>query len=365
MGPIAKSGKENLGSMGDDTPPAVLSDHSQPLFNYFKQLFAQVTNPPIDAIREELVTDTNVYTGREPDLLDPRPENAKLLKLPHPLLTNEELAKIRNMKRDGFKVDTLSLLYDVRGGGSALEEALEDLFEVGEEAVRAGTNILILSDRKVDEKQGAIPSLLAASGLHHHLVNAGIRGLTSIILESGDPREVHHFATLIGYGVSAINPYLAIESLNQMIDKGMLTDISYEDAVAQYIKGHVKGIVKVLSKMGISTIQSYHGAQIFEALGLAKSVVDKYFTGTDSRIGGIDLFGIAEEVEARHHDAFPDRPANGHQLPVGGRYQWRHDGEFHLFNPTTVHALQEAVRNGDYNKFKRYSADVRNLRFPA
>ncbi len=360
MGPIAKSGKENLGSMGDDTPPAVLSDHSQPLFNYFKQLFAQVTNPPIDAIREELVTDTNVYTGREPDLLDPRPENAKLLKLPHPLLTNEELAKIRHMKRDGFKVDTLSLLYDVRGGGSALEEALEDLFEVGEEAVRAGTNILILSDRKVDEKQGAIPSLLAASGLHHHLVKAGIRGLTSIILESGDPREVHHFATLIGYGVSAINPYLAIESLNQMIDKGMLTDISYEDAVAQYIKGHVKGIVKVLSKMGISTIQSYHGAQIFEALGLAKSVVDKYFTGTDSRIGGIDLFGIAEEVEARHHDAFPDRPANGHQLPVGGRYQWRHDGEFHLFNPTTVHALQEAVRNGDYNKFKRYSADVNN-----
>ncbi|MEM9773803.1 MAG: glutamate synthase large subunit [Chloroflexota bacterium] len=360
MAPMAGSGKENLGSMGDDTPPAVLSDHSQPLFNYFKQLFAQVTNPPIDAIREELVTDTTVFTGQEPNLLDPRPENAKLLKLPHPILTNEELAKIRHMKREGFKVDTLSLLYNVRGGGTALEDALEDLFEEADELVRGGTNILILSDRKVNSKEGAIPSLLAASGLHHYLVKEGLRSQTSIILESGDPREVHHFCVLIGFGVSAINPYLALESLNQMIEKGILTDISYEDALAKYIKGTVKGIVKVLSKMGISTIQSYHGAQIFEALGLAKSLVDKYFTGTDSRIGGIDLYGIASEVEARHHAAYPERPANGHQLPVGGRYQWRHDGEFHLFNPATVHALQDAVRNGDYGKFKRYTDDVNN-----
>ncbi|MFK7805822.1 MAG: glutamate synthase large subunit, partial [Anaerolineae bacterium] len=364
MAPMAGSGKENLGSMGDDTPPAVLSDHAQPLFNYFKQLFAQVTNPPIDAIREELVTDSTVFTGKEPNILDPRPENAKLLKLPHPLLTNEELSKIRYMKKEGFKVVTLSLLYDVRGGGTTLEDVLEELFEEGEEAVREGATILILSDRKVNAKLAAIPSLLAASGLHHHLVKEGLRGQTSIILESGDPREVHHYATLIGYGVSAINPYLALESINQMIEKGILTDISYEDASAKYIKGIVKGIVKVLSKMGISTIQSYHGAQIFEALGVAKSVVDKYFCGTDSRIGGIDLFGIAQEVEKRHRMAFPDRPANGHQLPVGGRYQWRHDGEFHLFNPTTVHALQDAVRSEDpkvgYGKFKRYSDDVNN-----
>ncbi|MFT7584276.1 MAG: glutamate synthase domain-containing protein 2/glutamate synthase domain-containing protein 1 [Cellvibrionaceae bacterium] len=360
IAPMAATGLENLGSMGDDTPPAVLSEHAQPLFNYFKQLFAQVTNPPIDAIREELVTDTTVFTGKEPNILDPRPENAKLLKLPHPLLTNEDLAKIRHMKKDGFKVVTLSLLYDVRGGGTTLKDVLDELFEDGEEAVRNGATILILSDRRVDAKLAAIPSLLAASGLHHHLVQAGLRGQTSIILESGDPREVHHYAVLIGYGVSAINPYLALESINQMIETGILADISYEEAAAKYIKGIVKGIVKVLSKMGISTIQSYHGAQIFEALGLANSVVDKYFCGTDSRIGGIDLFGIAQEVEARHHAAYPERPANGHQLSSGGRYQWRHDGEFHLFNPTTVHALQDAVRNGSYSKFKRYTNDVNN-----
>ena len=358
LAPMAQSGVEALGSMGDDTPPAILSDHAQPLYNYFKQLFAQVTNPPIDAIREELVTGTQMHIGAEGNLLDPKPEAAKVINLPYPILTNTDLAKIRHIEIEGFKPVTLSLLYDVRGGGAALESVLEDLFEEAADEVRNGANILILSDRKVSQKQGAIPALLAASGLHSYLVREGLRGQTSLILESGDPREVHHFAVLIGYGISAINPYLAFETLREMIEKEILKDVALEIAEEKYVRALVKGIIKVLSKMGISTIQSYHGAQIFEALGLAKSVVDQYFTGTASRIEGLDLYGIAEEVMARHRRAFPDRPANGHQLEVGGRYQWRHDGEYHLFNPITVHALQDACRNGDYDAFKRYSADL-------
>ncbi|MEM7798334.1 MAG: glutamate synthase large subunit [Chloroflexota bacterium] len=358
LAPMAQKGVEALGSMGDDTPPAVLSNYAQPLYNYFKQLFAQVTNPPIDAIREELVTGTNMHIGAEGNLLDPQPEAARVINLPHPILSNSDLAKIRHMELDGFKVETLSLLYDVRGGGSALESALDDLFEEAADLVRDGANVLILSDRRIGAKQGAIPALLAAAGLHSHLIREGLRGQTSLILESGDPREVHHFTTLIGFGVTAINPYLAFETLKVMIEKEILVDISFEKAEAHYIKAIIKGIIKVLSKMGISTTQSYHGAQIFEAFGLNKSVVDTYFSGTPSRIEGLDLYGIAEEVMRRHQHAFPDRPANGHQLSVGGRYQWRHDGEYHLFNPSTVHALQDACRRGDYQAFKRYSADV-------
>ncbi|MDJ0755092.1 MAG: glutamate synthase large subunit [Ardenticatenaceae bacterium] len=360
--PMAQNGVEALGSMGDDTPPAALSDYAQPLFNYFKQLFAQVTNPPIDAIREELVTGTETLLGGEGNLLEAKPTDVRRIKLPHPILTNEDLARLRHNPHAEFKTATVSLLYDVRGGGAALENALNRLFKKASKEIDGGASLLVLSDRQVSWKKGAIPSLLAAAGLHHHLIREGKRTRCSIIIESGEPREVHHYAVLIGYGVDAINPYLAFETLQKMIERQILVGVPFAEAKKKYIKAIVKGIVKVLSKMGISTIQSYRGAQIFEALGLASTVVNKYFDGTPSRLEGIDIYALAEEVRQRHKAAFPDRPANGHQLPVGGRYQWRNDGEFHLFNPSTVHALQIACRQGDYDAFKRYSADVNNHR---
>ncbi len=360
--PMAQGGVEALGSMGDDTPPAVLSNTPQPLYHYFKQLFAQVTNPPIDAIREELVTSTETLLGAEGNLLDPRPGHARRIKLPHPLLTNEALAAIRHNPHPEFKTETLSLLYNVRGGGAALEAAIEALFARASAAIEAGARILILSDRLVSWQKGAIPALLAAAGLHHHLIRQGLRTRCSLIVESGEPREVHHFAVLIGYGVDAINPHLVFETLEEMIARKMLVDVTLAQAQAYFIQAVVKGIVKILSKMGISTIQSYRGAQIFEALGLHSTVVNRYFAGTPSRLEGIDIYGLGEEVRQRHRDAFPDRPANGQTLPTGGRYQWRHDGEFHLFNPATVHALQEACRQADYDAFKRYSADVNDHR---
>ncbi len=356
--PMARDGKEALGSMGDDTPLAVLSDKPQTLYNYFKQLFAQVTNPPIDAIREELVTSTLTWLGPEGNLLDPQPASCRRIRLEHPLLTEAQLAKIRHIDVSGFQTTVLPILFDVTKGGAGLDGAMEALFIQADKAIAEGANLLILSDRDVDRNRAGIPALLATAGLHHHLIRQGTRTKVSLIVESGEPREVHHFATLLGYGADAINPYLAMASIQHLIENGMLTGVRPEKAEKQYIKAVKTGVVKILSKMGISTVQSYRGAQIFEALGLHKDVVDKYFTGTPSRIQGSDMELLAKEVLMRHTHAFPERPSNGHALPAGGKYQWREGGEYHLFNPGTVHKLQSAVRNNDYETYKQYAEDV-------
>ncbi|MCB9076940.1 MAG: glutamate synthase large subunit [Anaerolineaceae bacterium] len=355
IGPMAKNAIEPVGAMGNDAPLAVLSDRSRLLYDYFKQLFAQVTNPPIDSIREELITATEVMLGTEGNLLQPGPENAIQIKLKYPILTNGELAKLRYINHKSFKSVTLPILFEVDQGEAGLEQALEALYAAADKAIADGYNILILSDRGIDRDQAGIPALLAVSGLHHHLIRNGNRTNAALILESGEPREVHHFATLIGYGISAINPYLAYETLADMINQNLLTDTTYEEAQAKYVKASVKGVVKTLSKMGISTIQSYCGAQIFEAIGLKRSLVDKYFTWTPTRLEGIGLDVIAEEVRRRHHHAFPERQTNGHTLDVGGEWQWRKDGEHHLFNPQTIHALQKATRTGDYKTYRQYA----------
>jgi glutamate synthase (ferredoxin) len=355
MAPMARDGVEAVGSMGTDTPLAVLSDMPQNLFNYFKQLFAQVTNPPIDCIREEIVTSAETTIGSEKNLLQAQPESCHLIELKSPLLTNEELAKLRHIDTPGYKSITLPILYQASEGATALEQAMESLFAAADKAIADGINILILSDRGIDYGHAAIPSLLAVSGLHHHLIRNGTRTRVGLVLESGEPREVHHFSLLIGYGCGAINPYLAFETLDDMIREGLLKNIDHKTACKNYVKAAVKGVVKVISKMGISTIQSYRGAQIFEAVGLHHAVVDKYFTWTPSRVEGVTLDVLARETELRHRHAFPDRLVNGHTLDVGGQYQWRADGELHLFNPQTVHKLQHAVRTGNYNVFKEYS----------
>jgi glutamate synthase (ferredoxin) len=358
MTPMAQTGVEAIGSMGTDTPLAVLSDKPQLLYNYFKQLFAQVTNPPIDCIREEIVTSTETTIGSERNLLKPEPESCRLLELKHPILTNEELAKIRHIKQPGFKSITLPILFKASEGEKGLERALEELFAKATQAVNDGYNIIILSDRGLNKENAPIPALLAVSGLHHHLIREGTRTRMGLVLESGEPREVHHFSLLIGYGAGAINPYLAFETLDDMIRQGMLRDIKHKEACKNFVKAAVKGVVKVISKMGISTIQSYRGAQIFEAIGLNQQLVDKYFTWTASRVEGIGLDIVAKEVLTRHSYAFPDRQVNGHTLDVGGHYQWRADGEVHLFSPQTVHKLQRGVRNTEYKVFKEYSALV-------
>ncbi|MCO6453055.1 MAG: glutamate synthase large subunit [Caldilineales bacterium] len=355
VGPMAQNAIEPIGSMGNDAPPAVLSNQSRLLYDYFKQLFAQVTNPPIDAIREELVTATEVMMGTELNLLDTRPEDCHQIKLKNPILTNEELAKIRHVAVPGFKSLTLPMLFDPSSGPDSLDRALDDMYEKARQAIGEGYNIFILSDRGVDRENAAIPALLAVSGLHHFLIREELRTQVAMIIESGEPREVHHFALLVGYGATAINPYLAYESIDDMIRQGMIKGIDYDKAHKQYIKACVKGVVKTLSKMGISTMQSYCGAQIFEALGLNQKFVDKYFTWTSTRIEGIGLQEIYEEAYRRHRLAFPTYQLNGKVLPVGGDYQWRKDGERHLLNPKTVHTLQKAVRTGDYGTFKEYT----------
>lgn len=355
VGPMAQNAIEPIGSMGNDAPPAVLSDQSRLLYDYFKQLFAQVTNPPIDAIREELVTATEVMMGTELNLLDTRPEDCHQIKLSTPILTNEELAKIRHIEVPGFKSKTLPMLFDISAGSDAMEKALEDMYTASSESIAEGYNILILSDRGINPQYAAIPALLAVSGLHHYLIREELRTQVALIIESGEPREVHHFALLVGYGATAINPYLAYETLDDMIKQGMLPGIDYDTAHRQYIKASVKGVVKTLSKMGISTMQSYCGAQIFEAMGLNQGFVDKYFTWTPTRIEGIGIQTIYEEVYRRHRLAFPTYRLNGRTLPVGGDYQWRAEGERHLLNPKTIHTLQKAVRTGDYAVFKEYT----------
>ncbi len=359
VGPMARDGIEPVGSMGNDAPLAVLSDRPQLLYNYFKQLFAQVTNPPIDAIREEIITATEVMIGSEQNLLEPRPENCRQIKLNWPILTNEELAKLRHLDLEGFKSITLPILFNPADDGPGMELAMEELYQAADRLIAEGYNILILSDRGLDRDHAPIPALLAVSGLHHHLIRQGTRTHAALILESGEPREVHHFATLIGYGVSAINPYLAFATLADMIEQGMLPGLDYQQAAKKYVKAAVKGVVKTMSKMGISTIQSYCGAQIFEAVGLNEEVVERYFTWTASRVGGIGLEIIAEEVLQRHRHAFPERQVNGRTLEAGGDYQWRHDGEHHLFNPQSVHLLQKAARSNDYQTYRQY-ADLIN-----
>jgi glutamate synthase domain-containing protein 2/glutamate synthase domain-containing protein 1/glutamate synthase domain-containing protein 3 len=357
IGPMANDGVQPLGSMGTDTPLAVLSNKPQLLYNYFKQLFAQVTNPPIDPIREEIITSTETMVGPRGSLLQPTPESCQLIKLKYPVITNEELEKLRHVDGKAFKCATLPILFSVADGATGLTAALDQLFAAADQAIASGTNIIVLSDRGINAQHAPIPALLAVAGLHHHLIRAGTRGRVGLVLESGEPREVHHFALLIGYGCSAINPYLAFEAIDDLIQEGLLLKLDHKTAVKKYIKAAVKGVVKTMAKMGISTVQSYRGAQIFEAVGLNSDVVDKYFTWTPSRIQGVGMDVLAAEVLARHRHAFPDRPVNPDSsgLEPGGQYQWRDGGEYHLFNPQTIHKLQIACRLGSYKIFKEYA----------
>jgi glutamate synthase (ferredoxin) len=358
MAPMAGEGNEALGSMGNDAALAVLSDRPQLLYAYFKQLFAQVTNPPVDAIREEIIMSMESTIGREYNLLEPGPESARQIKIEYPILTNEELDKLRQIEAVSagkFKSVTLPIVYRVKEGKAGLERALASLCKSADQAIAADNEYIILSDRPFDRIYAPIPALLAIGAVHHHLIRQGTRTKVSLVLESGEPREVHHFALLIGYGAGAVNPYLAFETLDDMLRQGQLNGIPREKVIKNYIKAVNKGVLKVMSKMGISTVQSYCGAQIFEAVGLNQDVIDKYFTWTSSRVSGVGVDVIAAESAARHHRAFPERPMNGHTLDVGGHYQWRRDGEYHLFNPETVHKLQYACRTGDYKVFKQYS----------
>jgi len=355
IGPMAQNAIQPVGSMGTDTPLAVLSDKPQLLYNYFKQLFAQVTNPPIDPIREELITSTTLTLGSEGNLIDPHPESCRQLRLAEPILKNSEMEKLRSIDQPGIKSKTLPILFNPNEGKTGLERALNVMFEAADQAIAEGATILILSDKGVDRSHAPVPALLATAGLHHHLIRAGTRTRVGLVLESGEPREVHHFCLLLGYGAQAINPYLVYECLNDMIHEGLLNNISYHDAVKGYDKAVYKGVVKVMAKMGISTIKSYCGAQIFEAVGLDPKLVDKYFTWTPSRVGGVGLEEIAREAQQQHARAFPTYPLNGHTLDVHGKYQYRNDGELHLFNPRTIHLLQKAARNNDYKTFKEYT----------
>ena len=349
---MALNGGEGTAAMGIDTPLAVLSDKHQNLFNYFKQLFAQVTNPPIDAIREEVVTSTTVYIGADGNLLEEKAENCKMLKVNNPILTNVDLLKIKNMKQDGFKIAEIPTIYYKN---SSLEKAMDYLFIEVDRAIRDGANILILSDRGVDEYHVAMPSLLALSGLQQHLVRTKKRTSVAIILETGEPREVHHFATLLGYGACAVNPYLAHETIRQLINTGMLQK-DYYAAVDDYNHGILSGIVKIASKMGISTIQSYQGAKIFEAIGLKEEFINRYFTDTVSRVGGIGIEEIAQDYLARHSQAFdPLGLEVDLTLDSLGQHKSRSCGEEHLYNPRTIHMLQQSTRLGNYEMFKQYT----------
>jgi glutamate synthase (ferredoxin) len=356
--PMARDGVEAVGSMGADTPLAVLSDRPKLLYDYFQQLFAQVTNPPIDSIREEIITSAFTTIGSEGNLLEPKPESCHLIELKMPILTNDELNKLKYIHTDDFRSLVLPSVFNPKDGIKGLENALEGIFAQADKAIEDGVSIIILSDRDVNPELAPVPALLAVSGLHHHLIRTGTRTRVGLVLESGEPREVHHFATLIGYGCGAINPYLAFETIEDLINQKLLLNIDYLTAVKNYIKAATKGVIKVASKIGISTLQSYRGAQIFEAIGLNAATIDKYFSRTASRIEGADLEVIASEAIARHTNAFPDRPAKGSTLDVGGEYQWRKDGEAHLFSPETIHTLQKAARTGDYATYKQYAALV-------
>ncbi len=359
--PMAATGEEAMGSMGNDTPLAVLSERPQLLYNYFKQLFAQVTNPPIDPIREELVMSFSSSVGSEENLLTETALHCRQLMIDQPVLTNYELEQIRHIERPGFKTKTLPMLYKVDNDGKGLEEALTELCKAASQAIDEGYNILILSDRGINANLAPIPALIATGAVHHHLIRESSRTRCGIIVESGEPREIMHFALLIGYGASAINPYLSFETLQEMYGLGMLPpELDHKKIEKNYLKAVNKGLLKIFSKMGISTFQSYQGAQIFEIIGLHEDLVERYFTGTASRISGIGLNGIAKEVRRCHEHAFVPPPLPAPRLYRGGQYQWRKNGEHHFFNPNIVAKLQHATAAGDYKLFKKYSAAVNN-----
>jgi glutamate synthase (ferredoxin) len=324
----------------------LLSDRPRLLYDYFKQLFAQVTNPPLDAIREELVTTMESTVGPEGNLLEPGPESCRQIQIKYPIIDNDQVAKLRYVYEPAFKSTTLPMLYDASKGGRGLAAAMDRLKKSASDAVAAGYTIVILSDRGADRDQAPIPSLLATAGVHHHLVRQGTRTQCGLVVESGDAREVHHCALLLAYGAGVVNPYLAFETLDDMIRQRQLVGLTHDEAVLNYVHALNKGILKVMSKMGISTLQGYCGAQIFEAVGLDRAFIDQYFTWTASRIGGVGIDVVAEEVQRRHAHAFPSRGGGVRDLDNGGEYQWRRDGEYHLFNPDTVFKLQHATRSG-------------------
>ena len=362
--PMAKNANEPLGSMGTDTPIAVLSSRPRLIFDYFTQLFAQVTNPPLDAIREEIVTSLSSSVGEEGNLLIPTPAHARQVVLPFPVIDNDELAKLIHINRDGdqpgFAAQKFSGLYKVAQGGIGLENRIEEIFIEVNEAIKNGKHLLILSDRDSDADNAPIPSLLLVAAVHHHLIRTKQRMQIGLIVEAGDVREVHHVALLIGYGAAAVNPYLAMETVEDMVRQKRMGDISPEKAVRNLVKALGKGVLKVMSKMGVSTVASYRGAQIFEAIGISNEVIDKYFTGTVSRLGGVGLEVIAQEVSKRHDVAYPFSgisPAH-RQLAIGGEYQWRREGEPHLFDPETVFKLQHSTRTGQMDVFRDYTEKV-------
>jgi glutamate synthase (NADPH/NADH) large chain len=362
--PMAKNGMEPLGSMGTDTPIAALSEKPRLIFDYFSQLFAQVTNPPLDAIREELVTSLGTSMGPEHNLLDPGPESCRQVSLAFPVIDNDELAKIININADDdfpeLSAHVIRGLFNVSKGGAGLRERLDEIKREVTQAINDGAHIIVLSDRDGDAEDASIPSLLLTAAVHHHLIREKTRTTVGLVVEAGDVREVHHVALLIGYGAACVNPYLAMESAEDLVLQGVITGITPEKAVKNLIKSLGKGVLKVMSKMGISTIASYTGAQVFEAIGLSQEIVDEYFVGTTSRLGGVSLDVIAEETIARHHIAYPpggEIPGTK-RLPIGGEYQWRREGEPHLFDPETVFTLQHSTRNKRYDIFKRYTDRV-------
>jgi len=361
IGPSADSGKQPLGSMGNDSPLAVLSDKPQLLYNYFKQLFAQVTNPPIDPIREEIVTASVTFVGSEGNLTQPGPESSRMIKFESPLVGDDVIRKLQGDLPKGFLSVTLPIQFSAtsfNGEGNPLQSGLERLYKEADEAISSGVNILVLSDRNISAEEAPIPCLLACSGLHHHLIRQGTRTKVSLIIESGEPREVQHFSLLLGYGADLVNPYLALETVRYLIHTGDLAG-EPQSACAKFLKANLNGVIKTMSKMGISTIASYRGAQIFEAIGLNQEVIDKFFTKTPSRVEGIGLDAISNEALQRHQSAFAERvDGRATNLDTGGIYQWRANGEKHLFNPTTIHKLQKATRLGDYAVFQEYSNAV-------
>ncbi|AIJ25152.1 glutamate synthase large subunit [Amycolatopsis methanolica] len=367
LAPMAEKGAEPLGSMGTDTPPAVLSKRSRQLYDYFKQGFAQVTNPPLDAIREELVTSMSRIMGPERNLLDPGPASCRHIQLPYPVIDNDELAKLIHINDDGdlpgFACTVLSGLFEVDGGGKALAEAIERVRREASEAIAAGARTLVLSDRDSDHKMAPIPSLLLVSAVHHHLVRTKERLRVALVVESGDAREVHHIALLLGYGAAAVNPYLAFETIEDMIAQGAITGIEPRKAVRNYVNALVKGVLKIMSKMGISTVGAYTAAQVFESFGLSQELLDEYFTGTVSKLGGVGLDVLAEEVAVRHRRAYPDNPTDRvhRRLDSGGEYAYRREGELHLFTPETVFLLQHASKTRRDEVYRKYTEEVHRL----
>ncbi|CAK1995443.1 glutamate synthase subunit GltB [Vibrio crassostreae] len=357
--PLAKTGYEPLSAMGADWPLAILSHQSQHLSNYFKQLFAQVTNPPIDPIRERMVMSLNTYLGKDQNLLAETPEHCQKVELESPVLSNSELEKLRAIDNEHLQAKTLDIVFQANGDQGKLERALKRICQYAEDAVIDGYSIILLTDRAVNSNHAAIPAMLAVGAVHHHLIRKGLRAKCDIVVETGDARETHHFATLIGYGANAVNPYLVIETIVELQrTKKLDPNVHPRELFDNYRKGVNGGLLKIFSKMGISTLQSYHGAQIFEALGVSKSVVEKYFTGTVSRIQGLTIDDIAREVLVRHRVGYPAREIPAQILDVGGVYQWKQRGEKHLFNPETISLLQESTRNKDYGQFKKYAKAV-------